>query len=92
MNELNPNHPVVNEMRDQYHKLLAFMIWRYGPSRGTHRCESVTITPGELDRFIQDNPDGINLVVHPKGDVLMLRVVDDAEGARLAREAGGLPS
>lgn len=85
MDELNPNHGVTIEMRDQYHKLLAFMIWRSGGDR-------IVITASDLERFQNDRPDGTNLVVEPKDDILTLRIVTDDEGRRLARMAGGLPS
>lgn len=84
--ELNPNHGVTNEMREQYHKLLAFCVWKFGSAR------ELTITSTDLAQFVADQPDGINLVVHPIHDVLRLRIVGDVEGAALARKAGGLPS
>jgi hypothetical protein len=85
MTELNPNHGVTIEMREQYHKLLAFVIWKSGSDR-------LVITAADLERFQNDRPDGTNLVVEPKNDIMTLRIVTDEEGRRLARMAGGLPS
>jgi len=44
MSELNPNHGVTIEMREQYHKLLAFVIWKSGSDR-------LVITAADLERF-----------------------------------------
>ena len=90
--ERNPNHGVTNEMRDQYHKLLAFCVWKFGFRRGTRGGETMQIHSSDLEAFARDNPDGINLVVEPDGHTLTLRIVDDTEGVALARKAGGLPS
>jgi hypothetical protein len=49
--ELNPNHPVANEMREQWHKLLAITMWKYDVDR-------LVITSDEIDRFMADHPDG----------------------------------
>ncbi len=85
MKELNPNHPVTNEMREQYHKLLAFAMWKVGMTE-------LVVTSEDLTRFVEDHPGGINIAVEPKGQVLKVRIVDDVEGARLARKEGGLPT
>lgn len=87
MKELNQNHGVTVEMREQYHKLLAFMIWKFA-----HDSKRIIVTSHDLEVFIGDHPDGINLAVEPKGDILTLRIVNDKEGAALARREGGLPS
>lgn len=82
--ELNPNHPVTNELREQYHKLLAIVMWRFGMDR-------LVVTSEEIERFVTDHPGGINVAFEPKGHNLTIRIVDDEEGARLARREGGLP-
>lgn len=85
MKELNPNHPVTNEMRQQWHKLLAITMWKYGVDR-------LVITSDEIDRFIADHPDGVNVTVEPTGKILTVWIVNDEEGRRLAKREGGLPS
>lgn len=83
--ELNPNHPVTQELREQYHKLLAFCMWKFG-------LRELVITSDELEKFVADHLDGINLAIEPKGRILKVRIVNDVEGARLARREGGLPT
>lgn len=85
MDELNPNHPVTTELREQYHKLLAIVMWRFG-------MDALTVTSEEIERFVADHPGGINVAFEPKGHTLRIRIVDDREGARLARKEGGLPT
>lgn len=44
MNELNPNHPVVVEMRDQWHKLCAFALFILG-------SPDLEITSADIEEF-----------------------------------------
>jgi len=83
MSELNPNHPVTSEMREQYHKLVAFLLWKFCLGH-------YVVTSAELERFAAD-PRGTNLVVYPTGNELTLRLVSDDDARTLARRAGGLP-
>jgi hypothetical protein len=81
-NELNPNHPVTVEIREQWHKLLAVLMHKFG-------LTEVEITVDDL--LTLEKSGLMNITAHPKGDVITLRLVSDAEAARLAREEGGLP-
>lgn len=78
----NPNHPVVQEMREQWYKLCAISLFKMGLSE-------LQITSADIQRFMDSG--AANIVVHPKDDIITLRLVSDAEGDRLAREEGGLP-
>lgn len=82
MNELNPNHPVTAEMHDSWHKLCAMVMFKFG-------VRHVEITAEEIESFASSG--ACNIVLHPKGDVLTVFLVSDAEAERLAREEGGLP-
>lgn len=82
MNELNPNHPVTNEIREQWHKLCAIVMFKLG-------TDEVKVTSDDIQRFVDSGK--ANITVRPKGDVMTLSLVSDAEAARLAREEGGLP-
>lgn len=86
--ELNPNNPVVAEFRDQWHKLAAILMWKF-------RVNKVQITLEDIDRFMNDQRFGKNIVLDNRGDdprrPLTLRLVNDDEAVRLAREEGGLP-
>lgn len=53
--ELNPNHPVASGFRDQYHTILAFMLWKFFEGH----C---TITRRDLDAFTASYPDGVALI------------------------------
>lgn len=82
MGELNPNHPVTRELREQWHKLCALVMFKFGATE-------VRITTADMERFL--NSGRANITMHPKGEVLTLALVTDAEAARLARKEGGLP-
>jgi len=43
--ELNPNHPVTTEVREQWHKLCALVILKSG-------VRDVTITAQDIDAFM----------------------------------------
>ena len=81
MPALNPNHPVVKEMQEQWYKLCAIVIFKSGLTK-------VEITHEDIERF---SASGLaNIAVKPKGDTITLMLVSDKEGQRLAREEGGL--
>lgn len=77
--ELNPNHAVTQELRHQWHKLCALVMAKTG-------LTTIEITGEDIERL-----HGMNIVAHPKDDVITLRLVDDAEARRLVRKEGGLP-
>lgn len=80
--ELNPHHPIVEGLRGNWHKLVLLLIKKFD-------LGEVVITVADLDRI---DARGLVIVAHEKGDGLHLRVVSVAEGERLAREHGGLPT
>ena len=82
--ELNPNHPVTTQVRDQWHKLLAFAMFKNG-------TRTLTITLADMNRFEEVLPGGC-IVFQPKGDAITIRLVSAEEGERLARQQGGLPA
>lgn len=82
MNELNPNHGVTREMREEWHKLCAIMLWKSGATE-------IQITAEDVRRF--SNSGLANITIRPRGNVITLTLVSDAEAARLAKQAGGLP-
>ena len=79
--ELNPNHPITAAMSDQWHKVVALMMY----SRGERE---VVIPLADIARFADDKD--VAVVIHDTGHSLVLRLVDMVEAERLAREAGGL--
>ena len=81
MDELNPNHPVTREMAPMWHKIAAFVMMKLG-------VREVAITSDDIEAFAAES---LCIVAHPVDRVLTISLVSQAEGDRLAREAGGLP-
>lgn len=82
MDKLNPNHPVVTALDDQWHKIVAVMMLKLGLTEIVLTYEDVEAVTGQAKRNIaaKENEDG-----------LRLWLVTDEEGMQLARENGGLP-
>lgn len=81
--ELNPDHPVTKEVREQWHKFCALVMFKAGLSK-------VSITVKDIEEFARSKRT--NIVSHVKNEVIELSLVDDKEAERLARKEGGLPS
>jgi hypothetical protein len=78
--EINPHHPVTQEMREQWHKIVALIMAKL-------KINHIEITVEDMETF----GDGTKAVtIEPKGDVLHVRLVTMEEGMRLARKEGGL--
>jgi len=80
--ERNPNHPVVNKAREEWHKFCAIVLHKTGKTE-------MEITSQDVDNFT--NSGLANIVLDCRGGRLVLRLVSDEEGERLARKEGGLP-
>lgn len=52
--------------------------------------KSVQISTDDMAQLEADWPNGVNIVVRPKDDVITLFLVNDAEAIKLAKEEGGL--
>ncbi len=81
MSELNPNHPTTQAISDHWHKIAAILLHKLGHT-------DVCITPADLEAMDQNTC----IVIQELDDGLHVRLVDMAEGQRLAREQGGLPT
>lgn len=82
MSALNPNHPVTQMASENWHKLLAVLMLKLG-------IENIHLTEADVARM-GDNQKAI--LMHAHADSIELKIVSLEEGARLAREHGGLPS
>lgn len=82
--ELNPNHPVTQEVREQWHKLTALALFILDK-------EELEITETDIADFQRALGPGAAVACDTRGGKLTLRLVNGAEAARLAREEGGLP-
>jgi hypothetical protein len=80
--ELNPNHPVVIESREQWHKYCALIMHKLGKTE-------LEIYPADVDGFTSSGKT--NIILHAHKNSVTIKLVSDAEGEKLAREAGGLP-
>jgi len=82
MSELTPNHPVTKEVHEQWHKIAALMMVKFGKTK-------VIITPDEVFKAFKAD---LNITVRFNDEVgIELTLVDSKEAERLAREEGGLP-
>lgn len=79
--EVNPNHPVTQFARDQWHKIVALLMQETGK-------EEFEITPAILEKMFKE-PKVV--VMDARNNRLIVRMVSQAEGERLAQQEGGLP-
>jgi len=78
--ELNPQHPVTQEVHDHWHKLAALLMVKLN-------ADVVVITPADIERM---NQRDLVIIAHAHADCLEIKLLPRAEGERLAREAGGI--
>lgn len=81
--ELNPNHKVVIQARDQWHKIAALIMVKLG-------LNELQITPDDVKKIGAGN---VNIVLDARGEsrtgILTVRIVDDKTADALARKEGG---
>lgn len=81
--ELNPNHKVVKQVRDHWHKIAALMMIAVGKTE-------LVITRKEVEKIAAGN---VNIVLDARGESetgnLTIRIVDDKTANELARKEGG---
>jgi hypothetical protein len=82
--ELNPNHKIVRQAHDHWHKIAALIMVKIGKT--------------ELDFTIDDCKkleSNVNIVLDASKEsatgVLTVRIVDDKTAVELARKEGGRP-
>lgn len=80
--ELNPNHPVLGAVRDHWHKVAAFIMWKL-------KAEKVIITMKDIEEM--SALDQV-IVLHDHSDCIEIKLLDREDGERLAREHGGMPA
>ncbi len=79
--ELNPNHPVTQEVHDHWHKICAILMMRFG-------VDAVEITEADV-AALGHNEKAV--CADTRGGRFVVKLVSMEEGERLARKAGGLP-
>lgn len=78
--ELNPNHQVTKAIHDQWHKICAILMMKYGAPHEVITIEDISKLPADSAVAIQERQDGIHL-----------SLVDMKTATKLAKEEGGLP-
>jgi hypothetical protein len=81
--ELNPNHPVTQEVHDHWHKIVAILLHKFGK-------REVTITMADVQAWERDWPGGA-IVIKANMYDFQLRLITAEQGQELARKEGGLP-
>jgi hypothetical protein len=81
MSELNPNHPVTQEVHDHWHKVCGVLMQKFGQT-------AVEITSDDV-AALGDNE--MCVVADCRGGKFIVRLMTMEEGERLARQEGGLP-
>lgn len=82
MTELNPENLTTIAMREQWYKLLAIVLWK-------HRAElpkEVIITEKDIEGINKAFAGMPVVLAHTRADGIFLKVIDEAEGRRLAKE------
>lgn len=82
MSEINPNHPVTNEVRDQWHKFCAILMFKFG-------LKEVEITIADLLEF--QNQPHTNIAVKPDNEKIHLLLLTNDDARIIAEKEGGLP-
>lgn len=83
--ELNPNHKVVIQARQEWHKIAALIMVTLGK-------KEIEVTKADVEKLAAGN---INIVLDARGEaktgIFRIRLVDDKTAMELARKEGGRP-
>lgn len=83
MSELNPNHKVLRQAHDHWHKIAALIMIKFGVT-------DLEITMEDVNKLVEGNR---NIVLDARGEAktgkMVIRIVDDKTAAKMAREEGG---
>lgn len=81
--ELNPNHKVVRQAHDQWHKIAALIMVKLG-------LKELQLTMNDVNKIAAGN---VNIVLDARGEretgIFTVRIVDDKTADELARKEGG---
>lgn len=86
--EINPNHPVTQEVHDHWHKIAALLLLKI---TGGKKGKIVRISVADISRMADESGDLGAIVLQERGDYMELRMVSRKEAERLAKQEGGLP-
>lgn len=90
--EVNPNHPVVQKLHDQWHTIVALLVHKYGyaigGTIGGPQDTELLITQDDINSFRRD---GAIIVVEDEFGI-HLKLINKDIAMRMARKEGGLPT
>ncbi len=81
--EMNPNHPLTQEMREHYQTLLIALMGKLG-------VKEVTLTYKDLDNYLCSEGAEV-LSIHGADDYIVLKMISRKEAEALMDEHGGAP-
>lgn len=87
--ELNPNHPVLQKMQNQWQKVAALLVQQITENHPSGTCDEVYISMAEIERMT-GKAVSIQFTDTPPAGIY-LRVMTMEEAERLAKLEGGLP-
>jgi hypothetical protein len=80
--EMNPHHPVTQEVREHWHKIAALIMWKAGLTK-------VTIINGEIDIFGSLPPASMpTIIIHTHKESLDILLMPLDEAKRYAAKEG----
>ena len=78
--EVNPNHPVIKETRDQWYKIAALLMMKFG-------VKETVITLDDIKKM----PDDVVIAIDSKSNHIRLFLTDMKTALELAKKEGGMP-
>ena len=89
--EVNPNHPMTQFARSQWHKICALLMQKMEASHKIPGLDDyeIEITVGEIERLNQRN---MAVVIHERQGRLFIRFLPLEKAEKLAQREGGFPA
>ena len=81
LDELNPDHPVTAELRQQWYKLLAVVMHKLDRRAIAITSEDITAMTNEFEAA-----GGPAIIAHSRNDGIFLHLVSMREGEKIAKE------
>ena len=83
MTEVNPNHPVTQELHDLWHKVAALLMLKYGVTDALFSADDIEALGAKNLAVVAGPTRG--------GTVLRVRLMPMAEAYEIAKKEGGGP-
>ena len=82
--ELNPDSPMLEQMREEWQRIVALLVWKYGDGK-----KGVTLTAEDMQNAQDFFDEGHRLLAHGHVDSIELRFVSAEEAAAIAEYQEG---